>query len=126
MTTLACGGKGLVVAVGNVAVIALCLAISERDPGLAPLVAMFAFLPALATGLVVGWVAGAMPKRPVWLRLVTLSGPAVGLVSVLGEKFHMHGYVVVASIPTIVACAVLERWTRWRPAEPIPPARVTA
>lgn len=109
----------------NSVVIALGLAISENEPQLFLVVSLMAAIPAGFTGLVAGSLVGAMPKSPVWWRLITLLVPSFGLVAVLATQFGMGGYILVASIPTLVACLVLERWTRWTGDDELPVARVT-
>ena len=127
MTPLSGAWKGLIVAIGNSLVIAVFLAISERDAEVVAMVSFIAALPAGATGLVAGTLVGAMPKHPVGWRLLTLFVPAIGLVAVLGTEFAMGRYILPSSIPTLVACAVLEKWTRWTPvADALPCARIRA
>lgn len=126
VTPLSGACKGVLLAWLNCLVIALCLAISERDPSVLVMVSVFAAVPAGITGLVAGSLVGAMPKHPLWWRLIVLLVPSFALVVVLGTQMGMAHYVVVASIPTLVACVVLEKWTRSPEQQEIPVARVSS
>jgi len=119
------GVKGITLALANTLVIAVCIAIRERDPEAVIIVALIASLPAVVTGGIVGLLVGAMPAQRVWWRLLVVTLPALALVVVLGEELAMGRYVVLASIPTLVACSILEKWTRAPRDAALPVARVS-
>lgn len=104
--------KGVAMAIANVLVIALAMGAAEHDAEVTILVTMFAGLPAVVLGAVLGWLAGlTATKSPRW-RAVLFALPAFGLVAVLASFFGLTAAVPVACIPTLVAALLLERWTR--------------
>ena len=116
MTPSAGAWKGTFLGLLNVVVIATGLSLSESNAGVLPLVMVFGAIP--------GMFAGAFPKLAIALRLALLILPSLGLVYMLADEFAMKDYVAVAMIPTAVAGSILERWTRWREAPPLPVAHV--
>jgi hypothetical protein len=116
--------KGVFLGVLNVVVIGAGLSISEHEAGVMPLVLVFGAVPGMFLGLILGLFAGAYAKAPVLVRLAMLLGPSLGLVYVLADQFVMRNYILLAMIPTAVAGSILERWTRWREAPPLPIAHV--
>jgi hypothetical protein len=105
-------------------VIALGIAIGERNEGVLPLVLIFGAIPGMVLGLLLGMFGGAFPKLHVAARLAIMILPSLGLVYFLADEFAMRDYFAVAMIPTAVAGSILERWTRWREAPPLPVAQV--
>ncbi|GEM_PF-6829749 len=124
MTPSAGAWKGTFLGLLNVVVIATGLSLSESNAGVLPLVMVFGAIPGMFLGLMLGLFAGAFPKLAIALRLALLILPSLGLVYMLADEFAMKDYVAVAMIPTAVAGSILERWTRWREAPPLPVAHV--
>jgi hypothetical protein len=124
MTPTAGAWKGTILGLSNVVVIAMGLAISESNAGVLMLVMIFGAIPGMFLGLLLGLFAGGFPKLAVGARLATLILPSLGLVYLLADEFAMSDYILVAMIPTVVATSILERWTRWREAPPLPQATV--
>lgn len=96
-------------------------------------IAAAGILPGLLTGAFLGSLAERLGARPVWLRLMVLFAPALLLI-VFGPALlmlvgiarigDMVEFAEFACVPTLVAVLVLERATRARLAQQIPPARV--
>lgn len=124
MTPTTGAWKGTFLGLVNVAIISMGLAISENNAGVLMLVMIFGAIPGMFLGLLLGLFAGGFPKLAVPARLATLILPSLGLVYLLADEFAMRDYVLVAMIPTAVATSILERWTRWREAPPLPIAQV--
>lgn len=119
-------GKGFVLAAANVMVIALGIAMMEGDLEAVPLVAMFGMVPGVLAGIVLGLVAGHMESSGVVARIAALTVPTVGVVILLATEFGMEELILVASIPSVVAALVLERWTRKVEPPPVPVAQIRA
>ena len=120
-------GKGVVLAAANVLVIAIGISVMEGEAEEGVLVTMFGMIPGCLAGLVLGVVAGHLEARGVPQRIAVLTVPTLGVVVVLANMFGMDELVLVASIPSVVAALVLERWTRKPPPPPaVPVARVRA
>lgn len=117
-------GKGLVLAAANVVVIALGIAMMERSAEAAGFVMMFGMIPGVLAGLVLGAVAGHMENSNVVARLAALIVPAICVVILLATQFGMEELIAVASIPSVVAALVLERWTRKVELPPVPVAHI--
>ena len=117
-------GKGFVLAVANVVVIAIGIAVMERSAEGAGLVMMFGMIPGVLAGLVLGCVAGHMENSNVVARLAALIVPAICVVILLAAQFGMEELIAVASIPSVVAALVLERWTRKVELPPVPVAHI--
>lgn len=124
MTPSAGAWKGTFLGLLNVVVIGTGLSISEHNAGVLPLVMIFGAVPGMFLGLILGLFAGAFPKLAVALRLALMIVPSLGLVYMLADEFAMADYIAVAMIPTAVAGSILERWTRWSEAPPLPIAHV--
>ncbi len=116
--------KGTLLGLANVVVIALGLAIPAQDNAVFMLVMIFGAVPGAVLGLLLGLVAGGFPKLAIPARLAMLILPALGLVYLLADEYSLHDHIVLAMIPTLVAASILERWTRWREAPPLPIAHV--
>jgi len=125
--------KGLLLAMLNVIVVALGFATTiTNDDRFA--IAIFAvyigLIPALCTGLVVGRIAEGLTRFrlpmivgipiTVVLLLVLLAQTADGGV----DPAISSKVIAFACIPTTVGAIILERWTRQRKPEPVPPAIV--
>ena len=118
-------GLGVLLAVANVVVIGLGLGFTEpagHPLGVAFFVCMIGIVPAVVLGALLGWLADVTAPLPVWLRTLVLTFPAIALVVLLGSYFSMHDFIVVASIPTVVAVLLLERATRHVTPPPLPVA----
>lgn len=117
-------GKGFVLAAANVIVIALGIAMMERSGEAAALVMMIGMIPGVLAGIVLGLVADQMENNSVVARIAALIVPTVGVVILLATEFGMEELIVVASIPSVVAALVLERWTRKVELPPVPVAQI--
>lgn len=124
MTPSAGAWKGLFLGLVNVVVIAVGLTLGEDNAGVFLLVMMFGAVPGMVLGLVLGLFAGTYAKLSVWLRLGAMIAPSLGLVYMLADEFAMRDYIMLAMIPTAVSASILERWTRWREAPPLPVVHV--
>jgi hypothetical protein len=119
-------GKGILLGLANVFVIAIGMAALENEARLMVLVVMFGLVPGVLAGAVLGaatsWVTSLSPA----LRTLILALPAVGVVFGLAREFGMQDLATVSCIPTLVGVLMLERWTRVVPTPPVPVARVTS
>ena len=113
-------------AAANVMLIALGIATMEGSAEAALLVMMFGMVPGVISGVVLGIVAGHMEKRSVVARTAALIVPSLGVVVLLATEFGMDALIPVASIPSVVAALVLERWTRKIEPPPVPVAQIRA
>lgn len=112
---------GILLGVANVLVIAAAMSISQ--PSLhGDWVATIGMMPGILTGAILGVIASATAHAPRSARMVVLTLPALSVVWLLGAAFELERYVLLACIPTLVACILLERATRTRPT--LPDARV--
>jgi hypothetical protein len=94
-------------------VLFIALGLEARDPSLpAHYVIMFGLIPGVSTGALCGWIADSTRSFSPWLRRGLLAIAPLGLVGSLAGVFEMAEHLYVASIPTLVAVMVLERWTR--------------
>jgi ABC-type dipeptide/oligopeptide/nickel transport system permease subunit len=119
-------GKGFVLGAANVLLIAIGIAMMERSGEAVILVTMFGMIPGVIAGTVLGVIAQHMPSHNVGARIAALTLPSVLLVIVLGTVFGMEELIPVASIPSVVAALVLERWTRVVEPPPVPVAQIHA
>ena len=117
-------GKGFVLGAANVMLIALGIAMMEKSGEAAILVMMFGMVPGVLAGLVLGAIAGRMESNNVGARIAALVVPSLGVVMLLGTEFGMESLILVASIPSVVAALILERWTRKVEAPPVPVAQI--
>jgi hypothetical protein len=123
-------GKGLALATANLLVIAIGIAVVADKSVLhlrgmldvAAAIIMYGAVPGLLTGVVLGWLGQVTETRDRRLRMLVVTVLAILPVVMLGETFDLRRYIVPASLPTIAAALALERWTRKRPAPPIPRA----
>jgi hypothetical protein len=69
-------------------------------------------LPAIVIGLCLGGLASRVATMRPWRRLLFLAPPAIAAVWTLGCLFESKDFIVVASIPTLVCVAILERGSR--------------
>jgi hypothetical protein len=118
------GLKGTLLGAANVCVVALGFAVMEfRDASEAVqvfwLVAIIGMLPGMGTGLVLGTLAGRLEHG----RLPILVTLALAMVVLLGTMLGTDELILLASIPTIAAASILERWTRRQVDPQVPPAR---
>lgn len=119
--------KGMLVGLLNATVIAFCIALSiaRRDIAEATVViAMFAAIPAALTGAFLGFYGEKMQSTNRRVLLVSMIAGACTVVACLGTIVDLQSLIVVSCIPTVAACSLLERWTRARPDEEFPVARV--
>ena len=120
-------GKGFVLAAANVLVIAIGFSVMEGSAEAGVLVTLIGMIPGVLAGLVLGVFAGLLEASGVPQRIAFLTVPTLGVVVVLASMFGMDELVLLASIPSVVAALVLERWTRKPPPPPpVPVARVRA
>lgn len=117
-------GKGFVLGAANVLVIALGIALMDGVPEAGVLVVMIGMIPGVLAGLVLGAIAGHMERSNVVARMAALIVPAVGVVVFLGTELGVEELIVVASIPSVVAALLLERWTRRVEVPPVPIAQL--
>jgi hypothetical protein len=104
---------GALLGIVNTLVIAIGISAHEHDRiGMIVLVSMFACVPAVLTGAVLGAIASAIPTSPVWSRRALVIAPALGLLGGLALMFGLTAFVPIASIPTIACALYLERRTR--------------
>jgi len=120
------GGKGFVLGAANVFLIAIGIGVMERSSEAAAMVTMYGMIPGVLAGLVLGFIAGYMENHGVVSRVAALVVPAILVVIMLATEFGMDELIVVASIPTVVAALLLERWTRKIVAPPVPVAQIRA
>lgn len=115
--------KGVVLGFCNTLLVAFCVGLAGTG-GEAVFVVMFGFLPGVLTGAFLGHLAEALAhmNRKVLLGMMVLVSCLA--VAALGDRFDARELVLVSCIPTAAACSVLERWTRKKPDEPLPLARV--
>jgi len=118
-------GKGGLLAIANVVIIALGIAVASRHDRLFDrmfvTVLVFGGVPALVLGGLLGLLASVFATRSRRWRAVLIALPAFGLVAALGTRYQLIVVIPFACIPTLVAALVLERWTRW--AAPVATAR---
>jgi hypothetical protein len=117
-------GKGFVLGAANVMLIALGIAMMESSGEAAVLVMMFGMIPGVLAGIVLGAIAGHMENSNVVARIAALIVPALAVVILLGTEFGMDELIPVASIPSVVAALILERWTRKVEPPPVPVAQI--
>jgi len=117
--------KGVALGVVNVLVVGVVLSIDYREDAMIPFVALFGGVPGIAVGAALGGIAKLVATRPWQWRLPILAIPAVGLVFALGAILEVTEAIPLASIPTMLAAVLLERWTRSAPPPPpIPVATI--
>ena len=125
--------KGLLLAMLNVVVVALGFATTiTNDERLE--IAIFAvyigLIPALLTGLFVGKIADTQTRfrlpiiAGIPLLVVMFLGLGAQTLDAGGEPAISTAVIVFACIPTTVGATILERWTRPRKPQPVPPAIV--
>ena len=94
-------------------VLFIALGLEARDPSLpAHYVITFGLIPGMSTGAMCGWIADATRQFSPWVRRGVLAIAPLGMVCSLAGVFELGEHIYVASIPTLVAVMVLERWTR--------------
>jgi hypothetical protein len=126
--------KGLLLAMLNVVVVALGFATTIQNNERLE-IAIFAvyigLIPALLTGIFVGKIADTQTR----FRLPIIAGIPLTVVLFLGvgsqtldtgsnEPAISSAIIGFACIPTMVGAIILERWTRPRKPQPVPPAIV--
>lgn len=119
--------KGILVGFANTLVVALYIAngIGDGDELEAyAVIVMFAFLPAALTGAVLGHLGEKLQTMNRTTLMIAMTAAACGVVAFLGVLLGISELVLVSCIPTVAACAILERWTRAKPDEVFPVARV--
>ena len=104
--------------------IALGISMMESSAEAGFFVMMFGMIPGVLAGIVLGVVAGHMASHSVVARLAALIVPTLGVVILLATEFGMEALIPVASIPSVVAALVLERWTRKVEPPPVPVAQI--
>lgn len=119
-------GKGFVLAAANVMLIALGISMMESSAEAGVFVMMFGMVPGMIAGFVLGLVAGHLESHNVVARVAALIVPTIGVVILLATEFGMEALIPVASIPSVVAALVLERWTRKVEPPPVPIAQLRA
>lgn len=112
---------GVLLGFANVLVVAFAMGLAERSLE-GGWVATIGMMPGVLTGAILGVIASATARAPHEIRLLVLTLPALSVVWMLGVVFELERYVVLACIPTLVGCILLERATRFRPT--LPDARV--
>lgn len=71
-----------------------------------------------------GLIADVTRRQPIWLRRTLLVTLAIGVTTVLvGMLVHGEHMIALASIPSVVACLLLERYSRVVPLLPIAVSR---
>lgn len=114
--------KGMVVGFCNTILVAVCIAAGSAP--VAVVVCILGCLPGILTGALLGDIAAARADLDRKLLLGMMIAASCLVVAALGEMFSARELVLVSWIPTAAACSVLERWTRRRPDESLPLARV--
>lgn len=117
-------GKGLVLGAANVILIAIGIAMQEGSAEAAALVMMIGMIPGVIAGVILGVVGGQIEGYGLVARLAALTLPAVAVVIWLASEFGMEELILVASIPSVVAALLLERWTRKVVMPPVPVAQL--
>lgn len=117
---------GIMLGALNVIVIAIGMAGVAGQARFAEWVIMFAIMPGVVVGALLGWLADVMKPMPTWARRSVLLVPAVLLVVVLAGEFRLEQFILLSCIPTAVAALLLERGTRLAAEPPVPTARVVA
>ena len=119
--------KGILLGLANTFVVAVAIAfgIEDSNPLEAMLVICFmGVVPSLVIGGLLGHYGETMQTTNRRVVVVGMCAIACGAVAVLGLMFALSELVLASCIPTIAACALLERWTRAEPASALPLARV--
>ena len=117
---------GIVLGLLDVFVIATGMADVYDEAAVAAVVVMLGLVPGVGLGALLGWLAEVIGPLPVPLRRFVLIVPALLLVILLGGELSLQRFVMLASIPTVVAALVLERATRFVAAPVLPVARAVA
>lgn len=118
--------KGTLLGLVNVVVIALGIGVRVGESAIVTLVVAFGVIPGVVAGGGLGILAGRLRRFSPLLRFALLAVPAIGVVFVLAYEFELRDLAAISCIPTLVAAAILERWTRPRPAPPLPVARASS
>jgi MFS family permease len=121
------GLKGMIVAFFNTIVVAVLIAITSGEKhalDVVVVITMIGTIPAVLTGALLGFIADHLRHVNRLVVLVLLLTMACVAVAALGQMFDMTKLVIVCCVPTAAACSILERWTRPKPEESFPVARV--
>ena|SRR5215203_4061056 len=119
--------KGMLLGLANSLVVAFGIAIWIDDGDVfeaALIITMIAAIPALFTGAVLGSIAERMQSANRYVLLISMIAIAFAMVACLGTIFDLSGVILVSCVPTAATCSILERWTRVKPDEMFPVARV--
>jgi hypothetical protein len=108
---------GVMLGFANVMFVAFAMGIADASLE-GGWVATIGVMPGVLTGAILGVVASVTARAPRGIRLCVLALPALGVVWMLGIAFELERYVLLACIPTLVACILLERATRHGPTLP--------
>jgi hypothetical protein len=125
--------KGLLLAMLNVVVVALGFATTIQNNERLE-IAIFAvyigLIPALLTGIFVGRIADTQTRfrlpiiAGIPIMVVLFLGAGAQTLDVGGDPAISSAVIGFACIPTTVGAIILERWTRPRKPQPVPPAIV--
>lgn len=119
--------KGMLIGLANALVVAFCIALSIARADLleaTTVIMMFAAVPSALTGTLLGCAGEKMQYTNRRVLLVTMIAISCAVVACLGTILDLQGLIFVSCIPTVAACSILERWTRAKPDEVFPAARV--
>lgn len=105
---------GILLGVANVFANGALFAVFGRKPHDAGLLVTCGMLPGVVAGALIGLLAGATSRSTRIERFVVLVVPAVFVVVGLGALFELAPFVPFATVPTVLACMILESRTRSR------------
>jgi ABC-type cobalamin transport system permease subunit len=119
--------KGMLLGLANSAVVAFCIAMWLGDGDVLEatvIITMIAAIPSLFTGALLGSMAERMQTSNRYVLLISMIAISFAMVACLGTIFDLPDVILVSCVPTAAACSILERWTRAKPDEVFPIARV--
>ena len=118
--------KGIVLGFANTIICAFCVGATTPGSMVEPfcLVLTLGILPGLMTGALLGHLAAELRHVNRHVVLAAMIIVACIAVVALGDMFGVQELVFTSCFPTAAACSVLERWTRAKPDERLPLARV--
>ncbi|MBA3500742.1 MAG: hypothetical protein M4D80_02900 [Myxococcota bacterium] len=119
--------KGILVGLANAVIVAFCIAMWIADGDVAEatlIITMVGALPATLTGAFLGFLAENNQHTNRRVMFVWMLAASCTAVAFLGTIFDLPELIVVSCVPTAAGCSILERWTRAKPEEQFPAARV--
>ena len=119
--------KGMLVAFANTVLVAVFVAVWIDDGNVIEatfIISFMGFFPAMLIGGLLGHYGETMQTTNRRVMLVGMIALSSATVAFLGIIFDLPNLILLSCIPTAAACSVLERWTREKPDETFPAARV--